>query len=123
MHRTQFVEVFRTRQRHELELVLSQLKAASIRAWKQEHSLTGPVTEASPFPTISSAAYYTVSVPRPEMLKATAILARSFEDIEESEEMRIPPLSPFARYCAFIVLTLLVLGFLRDFIETLRSAS
>jgi hypothetical protein len=123
MQRTQFVEVFRTRQRHELELVLSELKAARIRAWKQEHSLAGPVTEASPFPAIASGAFYTVSVPRPEMLKATAILARSFDDIEESEEMRIAPLSPVARYCAFIVLTLLVLGLLRDFIETLRSAS
>ena len=123
MQRTQFVEVFRTRQRHELEFVLSELKAARIRAWKQEHSLTGAVTEASPFPVIASGALYTVSVPRPEMLKATAILARSFEELTDGEEMRSAPMSRFARYCAFVVLTLLVLGIVRDFIETLRAAS
>jgi hypothetical protein len=123
MQRTQFVEVFRTRQRYEAELVLSELKAAQIRAWKQEHSLAGFVTDGSPFPVVASAALYTVSVPRPEMLKATAILARSFEEPGEMEDIRITPMSRFARYCALIVLALLVLGLVRDFVETLRAAS
>jgi hypothetical protein len=123
MHGTQFVEVFRTRQRHELELVLSELRAARIRAWKQEHSLAGPVTEASPFPVIASGAFYTVSVPRPEMLRATAVLAQSVEAGVGAEERVVAPAPRFARYTAFIVLTLLLLGLVRDFIATLRAAS
>jgi hypothetical protein len=123
MQRTQYVEVFRTRQRHELELVLSELKAARIQAWKQEHSLAGAVTEASPFPVVASAALYTVSVPRQEMLKATAVLAQSFDDAGQGEEASEAPIPRFARYTAFVVLGLLVLGLVRDFIETLRAAS
>jgi hypothetical protein len=57
------------------------------------------------------------------MLKATAILARAFDEPSENEEIGITPMSRFARYCAFIVLTLLVLGLVRDFIETLHAAS
>ena len=123
MQRTQYVEVFRTRQRHEVELVLSELRAARIQAWKQEHSLAGAVTEASPFPVIASAALYTVSVPRTEMLKATAILAQAFDEPDDAEDARGRPIPRFARYTALVVLTLLVLGLVRDFIETLRAAS
>lgn len=123
MQRTQFVEVFRTRQRHEAELVLSELEAARIRAWKQEHSMAGFVTEGSPFPVVASAALYTVSVPRPEMLKASAILASSFDEPGETEELANTPMSRLARCSAFIVLALIVFGLVRDFVETLRSAS
>jgi hypothetical protein len=123
MQRTQFVEVFRTRQRHELELVLGELRAARIRAWKQEHSLVGPVTEGTPFPVVASGAYYTVCVPRPEMLKATAVLAQAFDSSVGADERIEAPTPRFARYAAFVVLTLLVLGLVRDLIATLRSAS
>ena len=122
MQRTQYVEVFRTRQRHELELVLGELRAARIQAWKQEHSMAGPVTEGSPFPVVASAALYTVSVPRTEMLKATAILAQSLDCPEDAEDASGTPIPRFARYTALVVLTLLVLGVVRDFIDTLRAA-
>ena len=89
MQRTQYVEVFRTRQRHELERVLSELRAARIQAWKQEHSMAGPVTECSPFPVVAAAALYTVSVPRTEMLKATAILSMPID--EASAKRRAGP--------------------------------
>ena len=123
MQSTQFVEVFRTRQRHELELVLAELQAARIRAWRREHSLTGPVTEATPFPIVASGAFYSIWVPRHEMLKATAILAESFDSAVGAEERVETPTPRFAKYAAFIVLTLLVLGLVRDLIATLRAAS
>ena len=123
MQRTHFVEVFRTRQRHEVELVLGELREARIRAWKQEHSLIGPVTETTPFPIVASGACYTVWVPRPEMLRATAVLAQAFDSSIGADERVETPTPRFARYAAIIVLTLLVLGFVRDLIATLRAAS
>jgi hypothetical protein len=122
MSRTQFVEVFRTRQRHELELVLSALRAAQVSAWRQEHSPTGPVTESSPFPGVAQATCYTVSVPRRQMLKATAILAQSAMEPAGAEEAAAAPTPRFARYTALVVLTLLLLGVVHDFVETLRAA-
>lgn len=123
MQRTQFVEIFRTRQRHELELVLCELRAARIRAWKQEHSLAGPVMEGTPFPVVASGASYSVWVPRPEMLRATAILAQSLDEGIGADEHAEATTPRFARYTAVIVLTLLLLGLVRDLIATLRAAS
>jgi hypothetical protein len=122
MSLTQFVEVFRTRQRHEVELALAELRAARVSAWKQEHSMLGPVTECTPFPMTAHAVYYTISVPRREMLKATAVLAQSVPDPVAGEECDDVEAPRYARYAALVVLTLLLLGVARDFIETLRAA-
>jgi hypothetical protein len=123
MSHTQYVEVFRTRQRHEVELALAELRAARINAWKQEHSLAGPVTECTPFPAVAPAVSYAILVPRREMLRATATLAQSGADRIVEEDVRPAPLPRFARYTALVVIALLLLGVVRDFVETLRAAS
>jgi hypothetical protein len=79
--------------------------------------------EATPFPVVAMGASYSVWVPRPEMLRATAILAQSFEESIGAEEHAEATTPRFARYTAFIVLTLLLLGLVRDLIATLRAAS
>jgi hypothetical protein len=123
MSHTQYVEVFRTRQRHEAELALAELRAARISAWKQEHSLAGPVTECTPFPAVAQAASYSILVPRREVLRATAALAQSGADRTADDDVGPAPVPRFARYTALVVLTLLLLGVVHDFVETLRAAS